>query len=204
MPARLASADRRPLLVEAALRVIARDGLPRATTRAIVAEAGMSLASFHYAFDSRDELMREVITHVVTAEAAAAFATLRPGDDLRSSLRGGLRAFLDYLVLHPQSELALQELLVYALRTPGLEPLAREQYAGYRAAVVSLLTDAAAAAGVDWSLPVDEIARLVVTVTDGVTLAWLADRDTLAARRVLDSAADVLARLATSPIGAHR
>ena len=42
---------------DTALTVIARDGVHAATTRAIVAEAGMALASFHYAFRSRDELI---------------------------------------------------------------------------------------------------------------------------------------------------
>ena len=56
---RLAVAERRAALVEAALRVMVRGGLAAGTTRAIVAEAGMSLASFHYAFSSRDELLRE-------------------------------------------------------------------------------------------------------------------------------------------------
>ena len=52
--------ERRASLARAARTVIARDGLAAATTRAIVAEAGMPLASFHYAVASRDELLREV------------------------------------------------------------------------------------------------------------------------------------------------
>ena len=56
---RLSSAERRALLLQAALRVIAEQGVAGATTRAIVAEAGMSLASFHYAFRSHAEMMRD-------------------------------------------------------------------------------------------------------------------------------------------------
>ena len=55
---RIPAAERRAALIDAALRVVSRNGLAQATTRAIVAEAGMSLASFHYAFESRDELDR--------------------------------------------------------------------------------------------------------------------------------------------------
>ena len=51
---RIPAAERRVALIEAGLRVVAREGLAAASTRAIVAEAGMSLASFHYAFESRD------------------------------------------------------------------------------------------------------------------------------------------------------
>ena len=67
---RIPAAERRSALIEAALRVVARNGLAQATTRAIVAEAGMSLASFHYVFDSRDELIDELITTVDRSRAA--------------------------------------------------------------------------------------------------------------------------------------
>ena len=65
--ARLALADRRAALIGAAVRVIARSGLAAATTRAIVTEAGMPLGSFHYVFDSRDDLITAVIETVMGA-----------------------------------------------------------------------------------------------------------------------------------------
>ena len=193
---RLPSAQRRSLLVKAALDVIAEKGVTGATTRAIVAVAGMSLASFHYAFRSHDEMMRELIAHVVGAETAAVELTLRAGTDIRSALRAGLQAYLDYVVADPAHERALQELVHYAMRTPGLEHLAQAQYEAYRVGVTRVIEHGAAAAGVSWTVPVDEVARFAVTFTDGVTLAWLADRDTEAAERVLDFAADSLAALA--------
>ena len=58
---RIPVADRRTALVQAALRVVARDGVAAASTRRIVGEAGMPLASFHYVFESRDELMAQLI-----------------------------------------------------------------------------------------------------------------------------------------------
>ncbi|CAN5310305.1 hypothetical protein BH11ACT4_BH11ACT4_26210 [soil metagenome] len=192
---RIASAERRALLVQAALRVIADTGVSGATTRAIVAEAGMSLASFHYAFRSHDEMMRELVAHVVEAESTAAFAALRPGNDIRTSLRDALHGFLGYVIADPGHEQVMQELLQYALRTPGLEALAREQYAFYYASVSELLVEGAAAVGVAWSIPVADVARMVVAATDGVTLAYLVDRDAAAARRVLDFAAESLSAL---------
>lgn len=205
---RIASTERRTLLVEAALRVIAARGVSGATTRAIVGEAGMSLASFHYAFRSHDEMMRELVTHVVVAESSAIFAVLRPGNDIRTSLRDALHAYLGYLVADPEHEQVLQELLQYSLRTPGLEGLAKQQYAAYYDSASVLLVEGAAAAGVSWMLPVADIARIVVTTTDGVTLAYLVDRDAAAAARVLDIAVDTLAALAVphpalAPILSH-
>ena len=194
---RIPSSDRRELLVQAAIRVIAKRGVSGATTRAIVGEAGMSLASFHYAFHSHADLMKDVVAHVVDAEVASVFESLRLGSDIRQALRDGLQAYLDYVVADPGHEQVMQELVHYALRTPGLEHLAAEQYETYRAGVTGLLVEGAAVSNIEWGMPVADVARLVVTLTGGVTLAWLADRDTAAAERVLDFAADSLAALAT-------
>jgi AcrR family transcriptional regulator len=199
---RIPSTERRRLLIDAAIRVIAANGVSAATTRAVVAEAGMSLASFHYAFRSHSEMMRDLVAHVVDAQAEAVIPVIGP--DLSTSLRNGFTAYLDYLVADPEHELVMQELHQYALRTPGLEHLAKEQYDRYRDTVTGLLRTAAEQSGAQWSIPVEEVARLVVTVTDGVTLAYLADRDRDAASRTLEFAAASLLSLAWSTVGSQR
>ena len=193
---RMSSAERRSELIRAAVRVVGRDGVAAATTRAIVAEAGMSLASFHYAFQSRDEMMRDLIAYVVEEESNAAMQSLVVSGDIRSTIRDGLQAYLDLLVQEPAHELAMFELLHYTLRTPGMQDLAQQQYVNYHSSVTRVVEAGARTAGIEWTVPSVDIARMIVTVTDGVTFAWLADRDTDAAGRVLDFAADALAALA--------
>jgi len=201
---RMSSVDRRLALVHAALRVIATQGVSGATTRAIVAEAHMSLASFHYAFTSRDEMMRELIAFVVENETVAAFAGVDFDHGLRTALREGLQGYFDNVKSDPGHEQVMFELMQYALRTPELEGLAREQYVRYRFAVVQLLAAAAERTRHEWTLPLDDVARLVVGYTDGLTLAWLADRDDAAASRVMDFAADSLSQLAQpSTVSSH-
>jgi AcrR family transcriptional regulator len=194
--ARMSSADRRFEIMQAALRVIAANGVSAATTRAIVAEAGMSLASFHYAFDSRDEMMHEFISFVVDNQTVAAAQTIQRGGDIRSTVRGALQAFFDVLVADPGHEQVMFELMHFALRTPGLEQLPRRQYESYRLAAAQLLRAAEDSCDIRWTLPVAQIAAMIVTITDGITLAWLADRDRIAAAVVMDFAADSIAALA--------
>ena len=194
--ARLAAADRRARLAEAALTVAARDGLAAASTRAIVAEAGMPLASFHYAVSSRDELLRDVVGLVVEQEGEAAGALLGDAADVRAALRDALGGYLALVRRDPGREQAMFELTQHALRTPGLHDLPAEQYARYHAVAAGLLESGGARLGIRWTAPLADLARLVVGITDGVTLAWLADRDDAAAERVLDLAADALAAFA--------
>jgi len=200
--ARMSSVDRREKIVVAALRVIAAQGVNAATTRAIVAEADMSLASFHYAFTSRDEMMRELVAHVVENETIAALSAIHFGTDIRTSIRDALVAYFEIVTADPGHEQVMSELMQYALRTPGLAHLATEQYERYRTAITTLLEAGADAAGVEWTIPVTDVARATLTITDGITFGWLADRDTAGATRVIEFAADSLARLAT-PTTSH-
>jgi AcrR family transcriptional regulator len=196
---RIPPAARRTALVQAALRVVARDGVAAATTRRIVAEAEMSLASFHYVFSSRDELMAELVNAAVAGEESDLAAAFDPApDDLRAAIRSGLQHYLDGVRADPDREKAMFELTQWALREPGFAALARQQYDRYYEVAERAAADASRLTGSTWRLPLRDVARLLVTLTDGLTVAWLATRDDGAAAATIDFAADALAALATT------
>ncbi|WP_353827174.1 TetR/AcrR family transcriptional regulator [Agromyces sp. SYSU T0242] len=196
--ARMPAAERRAALIEAGLRVVAREGIAGASTRAIVAEAGMSLASFHYAFESRDAFLDEMIASVVAREGAAVLpvADAVTDGDLRDVLESGLLGYLDHLRADPGHEQAMLELTQYALRDPERHPLARDQYRRYAELAREALELAAALTGSTWRRPVDEVAAVLVAFTDGLTMTWLVHRDDAAARATATAAADAIARMA--------
>jgi AcrR family transcriptional regulator len=189
--ARLSAETRREALVVAALEVMSRDGLTAGTTRAIVAEAGMSLASFHYAFTSREELLSELVRRVVGRELSVATAGWRPEEGLAACLRAAASGYLEHLEREPGQEQLMLELTLLALRRPDLHAIAREQYAAYTQAASRLLQAAADVTGAQWRRPVPELARLLVTLVDGATTTWLVDRDTEATRAALEAAVDL-------------
>lgn len=190
---RMPAAERRVALAHAALAVVDRDGVHAATTRAIVAEAEMPLSSFHYAVPSRDDLLRDVVELVVADESDAARAgLLADAVDVRDAIRRTLTAYLDHVRTAPGREQAMFELTQYALRTPELSDLPAEQYARYHSTAEQLLTAAEEHLGIRWMVPVADLARLTVTITDGITLAWLADRDDQAALSTIDLATAAL------------
>ncbi|WP_082601081.1 TetR/AcrR family transcriptional regulator [Agromyces sp. Root81] len=194
--ARIPAPERRAALVQAALRVVSQRGIAHATTRAIVAEAGMSLASFHYAFDSRDELIDELITTVVAREQEAVLPDDLQGHDIRDMLEAGLLRYFEHLRADPEHEQAMLELTQYALRSPERHPLAVAQYARYTELGARSLSAAAELAGVVWSTPVEQVARVLIAFTDGLTLTWLVTRDDDVAQAVAHAAADALSRMA--------
>ena len=103
--ARLPSAERRRQLTEAAIRAMARDGVPRTTTRSIAAEAGVSLSVFHYCFDSKQELIESVITTITDHYAGVVKEALRPRTTLEDTVRAGFQAYWDHVRAHPDEHM---------------------------------------------------------------------------------------------------
>lgn len=191
--ARISVTDRRELLFAAAVRVLARDGLAALSTRAIVAEAGMSLASFHYAYQSREELLGDIVASVVGGEREAGLAgVLGDATSPEDAVRRALAAYLDLVRTDPGREQGMFELTQHALRTPALARLATEQYQRYHEVAAELLDHLADRFDRRWDSPTADLARLVISLTDGLTLAWLTDRDDAAAERLAALAADAV------------
>ncbi|HEX4702566.1 MAG TPA: TetR family transcriptional regulator [Pseudonocardiaceae bacterium] len=194
--ARVSADVRRRELVAAAIRVMARDGVAKTTTRAIVTEADMQLGFFHYCFRSKQELLLQVIDTINQRNVIAATAVVGQGRGLKETLAASLRAYWQDVETNPGTHQVTYELTQYALRTPGLADVARRQYEGYLAMATEFLETAADAARVEWTTPVPVLARYVHTMLDGVTLAWIVDRDGAQAMAVLTEFADHLAKSA--------
>ena len=83
---------RRAQLIEAATRVVAREGVAAATTRRIAAEAGVPHGLVHYWFTGKDELLEEVVQGMLRQLEAVAVraASPRPGIGCRRRLRAAV------------------------------------------------------------------------------------------------------------------
>ncbi len=111
---RAKGAARRRQLVEATLRVIARDGVAGLTHRAVAEEAGVALASASYHFTGIDDLLATALAHA-TDELAA---TLTQGAD--RSLARLARVLADEERDHHGRFIAGYELYLLAVRRPEL------------------------------------------------------------------------------------
>jgi AcrR family transcriptional regulator len=196
---RIAAKERREQLIAAAIRVMVRDGVTKTTTRAIVKEADMPLGVFHYCFNSREELLQEVITRITDTSVATARRAFAGEGDLGSRITKSLYAFWEGVELNPGEHQAGYELTHYALRQAGFEELARRQYAHYLEVHQELLAEAAESAGIQWTAPLPVLARYLNAVLDGLTLCWLVDRNSEHSREVLGMTGEHLILLADKP-----
>ncbi|MFM1724216.1 MULTISPECIES: TetR/AcrR family transcriptional regulator [Rhodococcus] len=188
--------QRRRDLIDAAIRVSAEVGLAAASTRAICAEAGVQQSVFHYCFSSKEELLRELTREVVAGMVETAVASLDPGVDVEQSIFKGLMSLWETVRVQPDKQLVFYELTVGALRAPGRGDIAEWQYREYYASTGQFLTRLAETAGIEWTVPIPVLSRMVTTAIDGLILGWLADGRADEVEASLGSFAKVFAGLA--------
>ena len=182
---RMSADDRRELLVQAAISVMARDGVSQATTRAIVAEAGMPLGVFHYCFRSKGELLEQVMVTISQTSFGAVLPVLEGTEDFGAIVRAGLRAYWAHIEEDPKPHQLTYELTQYALRVSP--EAAAKQYDAYLRGCELFLAGLADVTAHRWTLSVDVVARYLLAIVEGVTLQWLVDQDRDAAVAVLDA-----------------
>lgn len=195
--ARVSVDQRRRDLVEAAFRVMAQTGIGQATTRAICAEAGVRQSVFHYSFNSKKELLQELVRVVVTDMTDAALMVSGVDSDAGSSIRSALRVLWEQVKAHPDRQLVSYELTTYVLRDPDLADLAKWQYEQYFNQAERFASAIKESAGIEWSVPMPTLSRMIATTIDGLVLSWLADRNDASAEAALDEFATFLVSLAT-------
>lgn len=136
--------ERRGELVDAAISLVAEEGLSNATTRRITDRAGVALGAFHYAFASKAELVAAVMDRISSRLESALDVSVAPGTSSDVAARRVLEAHAELVAADPPLQLARQELLVRALRDPALQSLVAEQRHRVVAAIHRSLTAAAA------------------------------------------------------------
>jgi len=195
---RMSAAQRRELLVEAAIRVMTRDGVARATTRAIAQEADMPLGVFHYAFRSKQELMAMVVQTISRRSRADMDAAVFAGEtiDVVEIVKAGMLAYFNHVVAHPLEHLVTYELTTSALRDPELEEVAKEQYDYYLQDTEQLLTAGAELLSLEIDEDMEVVTRMMFSLMDGLALNYLARGGQDSACDVIDLAADVFSQLA--------
>ena len=165
--------QRRSQLVQAAVRVISRDGVGAASTRRIAEEAGASQASLHYSFRSKEELLAAVTEYAVDAtRAALEVRPIEAGIGLRRALAQLLTLFRESALADRELTVAQYELQLWALHAPAHQGLAAHCYERFTEVLAGVL--ATAATPDEHGIDTARLARLLMVVTDGTAFQLLA------------------------------
>jgi AcrR family transcriptional regulator len=193
----LSAEERRARILDAAVEVIADEGLSRATTRRIAERADAPLGALHYCFRNKDELM-ELVLQRGAVTLRDAFEKVDASRGLEDTIRASVEAYWAWIRDNLGLTLALTELLMWAIRRgehgKGLYAAVNAPFGG------DLLRDnlhrAAEADGVTPALPVEELARFIIHRCDGLVFEYAASDDREACQRQADLLADAVVWLA--------
>ncbi|MEZ0071057.1 TetR/AcrR family transcriptional regulator [Planotetraspora sp. GP83] len=169
MPKIVDHEERRGEVVAAARRIILRDGIEAATTRAIAKEAGYSNGVLTHYFADKDDIL------VSALEASHRRIAERLADKL--SGLGGLAALREVLLDNvPLDDDRVQETGLEigfwgrSLTSPDLLEVQRREAAELRYLVLSLLQSAAEAGEIRTDEDLEDIAERLLALVDGLSV----------------------------------
>jgi AcrR family transcriptional regulator len=161
--------DQRAQIIDATMRLIAREGVAALSTRTIAREVPIHLATLHYRFGSKDDLLLAVLDAATSAMIGALVAADgRPGEGLRAALTESFATLCALLDRVPALPLVRCEVLLYARRR-AIQPASTLQQQRYLDALQACYR-VACAPGVQGLIEYDELAAVVSGSIDGLAL----------------------------------
>jgi AcrR family transcriptional regulator len=160
---------RRAQIIDATMRLIAREGVAALSTRKIAREAPIHLATLHYRFGSKDDLLLAVLDAATSAMIGALVLDVQPGRGLRAALVESFAALCGMLDRAPAVPLVRCEVLLYAFRRPTQHASALQQQQRYLDAVHACYR-LACGQGELSPIAFDELATAVSSSIDGLAL----------------------------------
>ena len=158
--------DRRGALVRAAYNQLAARGFEGLRTREVAAEAGVNVATLHYYFPTKEQLIEGVVEHAMDRFRTTLAPHGSPSDQLRNHLRSVKRLVQD----EPQLGIVMGELALRSARDPSIARIMRETNEGWHRIVRALLRRAVKEGDLRPEMDTDEVAAMVVATLRNLTL----------------------------------
>lgn len=176
--------EKRSRLQKAALSVIARDGVEKASTRAITSEAKQNQASIHYAFASKDALLMS-LPDIIQKDVQAVLAKALVGcTNAPMAIRKVATTYWAHTLSDPDLQRVQYELALFSLSKPEYKNVAKQQYAQYRNVFTDVLT--VFLKDTMNTTDIEALANTCISLLDGIILQYLATQDETGCARALE------------------
>jgi AcrR family transcriptional regulator len=196
----LPAEERRRSIVDAAIAVIAAEGLAGATTRRIAERAKAPLGALHYCFRDKEELI-ELVADRGAGMLTSCFDEVDPARGLEQTIRDSVAAMWRWVRENGGLQLALMELGMWRIRKGGPP---EEVYAMWDRFGGDLLREnlgeAVRLAKAKPALTVEEMTRFINHRFDGLAFEYAASGDDAACERQTLLLAEALVLLVTNPV----
>jgi AcrR family transcriptional regulator len=162
-------------LVEAARTVFLRRGFHGASLDEIAEEAGYTKGAVYSNFDGKDALFLAVFEDNFRRRAAAYVDFVFDEVDIEDSYRAVARFWRDANEREPEWPRLVAEFLVHASRDDQLRTAAREARERGLEAIAGIVRTLADRHGVQFTLPINEVARGSAALNRGLAIEQLLD-----------------------------
>lgn len=154
---------RKEALVAAAYKILATRGFEGLRTREVAAAVGVNIATLHYYFPHKEDLIRGVVAHAMGRFRGTLGGAGSAEDQLREHFRGLRRLSRD----EPELFTVMAELAIRGVRDPSLRKIVGGTDDAWRAMLTTLLRRAKAAGAVAADLDPDGMAAVIVATLKG-------------------------------------
>ncbi len=164
---------KRDALVQAAYREIAANGFEGLRTREVAAAVGVNIATLHYYFPSKEDLIRGVVGHAMQRFQTTLPAKGEADAQLRQHLQGLRRLARE----EPDLFKVMGELALRAARDRGMAEILSKMNDVWYSTLRTLLRRAVASGSVAKTIDPEDMAALIVSTLKGIYLLPAASPD---------------------------
>lgn len=174
-------------ILQAAIRMLSRQGFAQTSLLDIATEAGMSKGALHYHFPTKEALIADVLQAACDAVAQRTAAVWESASDPSQSLRAALQELWRVRAERSQEVLVVADLLAQSLYDSAL----RAQLAAYYERGVAQIEEQLArhlkAWGLRLAVPSAMAARLLIGLLDGLVMQVFVKPGSVSQEDVLDA-----------------
>jgi AcrR family transcriptional regulator len=174
-------------LVRAAVRVIAAGGLEHFRTREVARLAGVNIATLHYYFPTKEDLIRSVWDYIhdqliyFRDPAVSMPVPTRPLEALRQEFAD----LLYQIEKLPEIFIVLMELALRSLRDPFIKQIMNRTSDGWHAHIEEFLSEGVRQGIFRNDIPTDVLAWDLITLLEGQIIQLLTNREAFPVERVM-------------------
>lgn len=174
--ARPNSQGRREQIISAALKVMISEGVHNVTTRKIAEAAGVNVATLHYHFHAKEEIIFSAMEALASGYRETLAKRFAQPQNLHERI-GDLLWFIWSEIEGAHAEqLVLQEMTLYVLRVPHAEHLAGEKEHEIKTLYFDSLLQSCDVGPQD-EAPIQELTDFIYACFVGILNQWLATQD---------------------------
>jgi AcrR family transcriptional regulator len=174
-------------IIDAAIRVLARQGYAKTSLLDIAKEAGMSKGALHYHYPTKEALIHAVLETACNVVQARTLQAWSPSDDPFEALRKSLRELWATRVERTDEALVVADLLALSLYDEALRPTLAEFYDLGAQQIRDYLEQNLLSLGLQPRISLDILPRIVIGLLDGLVMQAFVDPHALSPDQVVDA-----------------